>query len=267
LATIARIWLQKVAGTLRAKTAPDYFRRRMRGRGKAAKMRGSKSVAACGGLALLLASCTSGVYMPGGLFTQAQLISGLETHGYSDVALGNEIATPGRPRPELSMPVRSANDPDAQNTSVHIGWNGTAVKDGAPVYIYIRPGAPASLAPDTGADRDGQNVTIYLDRVAALTVEERRAGDYLESGHRAAPARHGPTGETITSDIALRLAEMVFRHNYGPEVTEAQLPLAIADGGDRWEIHGRKTASSPSDAGPLGITIMKADARIVDMAR
>jgi hypothetical protein len=232
-------------------------------------------------MAVLLAACSTSIYMPGGLFSQAQLISGLQAHGYRDVTLSDRIASPSSPAPELAMPVRSADDPEAQKTSVHVGSNGTAVKDGQLVYIYIRSESPASLPPDTGAVRDGQRLNIYLDRVAQLTVEERRAGAYLEkrlvaapppaasaaAETKPAPPRGAPGAETISSDIALRLAEMVFAHNYGREVTDAQLPLSIADGGDRWEIRGRTAASSPPDAGRLGITIMKADARIVEMVK
>jgi hypothetical protein len=230
-------------------------------------------------MAALLAACST-IYMPGGLFTQAQLISGLEAHGYRDVALSDRIASPVSPGPEV-MAVRSADDPEAQKTSVHLGSNGTAEKDGQLVYIYLRSEAPASLPPDIGAVHDGERLNIYLDRVAQLTAEERRAGAYLEKRVAAspppaasaaaetkpAPPRGAPGAETISSDIALRLAEMVFVHNYGHEVTDAQLPLSISDGGDRWEIRGRKAAASPSDAGRLGITIMKADARIVEMMK
>ena len=240
-------------------------------------------------LAALLAAC-SAIYMPGGPFTQAQLISGLEAHGYRDVALGNEIATPGVPRPELLSSVRSADDPEAQKTSVHLGWNGTAVKDGATVNIYIRSEAPASLPREVATLREGQQLDIYLDRVAERSLEERKAGSYFEprsastpppvsaaveskaAAEDKAPTRGAvPSGETISSDIALRLAEMVFVHNYGREVTEAQLPLSISDGGDRWKIHGRESASSSDpkavSGGRLAITIMKADARIVDLER
>jgi hypothetical protein len=236
-------------------------------------------------LSALLAACSTVYYMPGGPFTQAQLISGLEAHGYREVALGNEVATPDAPRPDLLVSVRSADDPDAQKTPVHLGWNGTAVKDGATVNIYIRAEAPASLPRDVATARDGQQLTLYLDRVAERTVEERKAGSYFEPRSAAAPPppvsaaaedkprrQVGvPGGETISSDIALRLAEMVFVHNYGREVTEAHLPLSISDGGDRWEIHGRQAASSAdpkaASGGRLAITIMKADARIVDLER
>jgi hypothetical protein len=235
-------------------------------------------------MAALLAACST-IYMPGGPFTQAQLISGLEAHGYRDVALGDSVASSVSPGGDVLWPVRSADDPEAQKTSVHLGSNGTAVKDGQLVYIYLRPEAPATLPPATATAREGQRLTIYLDRVAQLTVEERTAGAYFEPRRaaspppaaaaagetRSTPPRSAPGAETISSDIALRLAEMVFVHNYGREVTDAQLPLSISDGGDRWEIHGRKSVSA-SDAkaasgGRLGITIMKADARIVDLER
>jgi hypothetical protein len=252
------------------------------------RAKASKGVAVACAFGALLGACSTTIWMPGGPFTQAQLISGLEAHGYRDVTLGNEIATPGTPRPELLSGVRSADDPGARKTPVHLGWNGMAMEGGQVVNIYVRAEAPASLPRDVASLRRGQEITIYLDRIAERTVQERTAGTYLEPG--SAPASvpavsatnrsddlsmrpRGTAGtETISSDIALRLAEMVFEHSYGREVTEAQLPLLISDGGDRWEIHGRKAASAapdPSDpaGGRLGITIMKADARIVELVR
>jgi hypothetical protein len=229
-------------------------------------------------LAALLSAC-SAIFMPGGPFTQAQLISGLEAHGYRDVALGNEVASPGKPHPELLAGVHSADDPEAQKTSVHLGWNGTAVKDGELVNIYLRSEAPASLPSNAATARDGQEMSIYLDRVSELTVEERKAGAYLEPRSASAPPKasiaaadkaarpRGLSGDAVSSDIALRLAEMVFAHAYGREVTDAQLPLSISDGGDRWEVHGRKADSAAPDGGRLGMTIMKADARIVEMVK
>jgi hypothetical protein len=44
--------------------------------------------------------------------------------------------------------------------------------------------------------------------------------------------------EVISSDIALRFAELIFTHHYGKEVTDAQLPLTIVDHKDRWEVKG-----------------------------
>ena len=102
-------------------------------------------------------------------------------------------------------------------------------------------------------------------------MEQRPPPVSAAAEDKTSPRGAVPSGETISSDIALRLAEMVFVHNYGREITEAQLPLSISDGGDRWEIHGHK-AASPSEpkaaaGGRLGIIIMKADARIVDLER
>jgi hypothetical protein len=237
--------------------------------------------------ALVLAACSTAVLMPGGPFTQAQLISGLEAHGYRDVALGDQVATPTQPHPEALTGVRSADDPQARTTPVHLGWNGRAVKDGRAVNIYVKAEAPPSLPRDSASAASDQELTIYLDRVAERTVEERTQGAYLDprippaspppqtaasGGDRTAPASATPGAETISSDIALRLAEMVFIHNYGREITEAQSPLSIADRGDRWEIRGKTAASLPAGAkepsdGRLSITIMKADARIVELVR
>jgi hypothetical protein len=46
--------------------------------------------------------------------------------------------------------------------------------------------------------------------------------------------------ETITSDIALRLAEMVFTRVYGQKYVEERLPFVIEDLGDRWQISSRE---------------------------
>lgn len=74
--------------------------------------------------------------------------------------------------------------------------------------------------------------------------------------------RRATRAETISSEIALRLAEMVFARHYGEATLAAQLPLVITDRADKWEING-------SQAAPLGqrlrMIIMKTDGRIVDL--
>lgn len=40
--------------------------------------------------------------------------------------------------------------------------------------------------------------------------------------------------ETVSSDIALRLAEMVFTRVYGKQYVEERLPFVVRDLGDRW---------------------------------
>jgi hypothetical protein len=84
--------------------------------------------------------------------------------------------------------------------------------------------------------------------------------------------RRATETETISADIALRIAEMVFEHNYGKAVTDLQLPLAVHDGGDRWTVEGSNVVASSPDLGdPVGgklrMTIMKVDGRIVQLAR
>jgi NTF2 fold immunity protein len=66
--------------------------------------------------------------------------------------------------------------------------------------------------------------------------------------------------ETVSSDIALRLAEMLFVRHYGQEHTNEQLPLVVVDRGDRWEVHGREGA-----AHRLTAIIKKADGRILEL--
>jgi hypothetical protein len=46
--------------------------------------------------------------------------------------------------------------------------------------------------------------------------------------------------ETISGDIAIQIAKMVFVRLYGEEYAEERSPLAVIDRGDRWEIHSRE---------------------------
>jgi hypothetical protein len=71
--------------------------------------------------------------------------------------------------------------------------------------------------------------------------------------------RRATRSETISSDIALRLAEMVFVRHYSHLINE-QLPLEVTDRGDRWEVHGKGT---PGER--LRMVVMKIDGRIVDL--
>ena len=68
--------------------------------------------------------------------------------------------------------------------------------------------------------------------------------------------------ETISSDIALRLAEMVFVRLYGREYTEERSPLVIVDVGDRWEVRSRE-GITPGER--LKIIIMKTNGRIQEL--
>lgn len=75
--------------------------------------------------------------------------------------------------------------------------------------------------------------------------------------------RRAANAETISSDIALRLAELIFVRHHGNEITDAQLPLGIEDHGDRWLIQGGGT---PPPGQRLKIVIKKVDGRIVEFA-
>ena len=96
-------------------------------------------------LASPLASCARDIIddMPSvhtsiaGVASEAQLIARLQSSGYTDIRV-----TPLHPngmdrRPELMYAFSSADDEEAQVTPVHFGWNGTAVKDGRIVDVYV----------------------------------------------------------------------------------------------------------------------------------
>ena len=68
--------------------------------------------------------------------------------------------------------------------------------------------------------------------------------------------------ELISSDIALRIAEMVFIRLYGKKYTDERSPLVIIDGGDRWDIRSRE-GITPGER--LQIVIMKTNGRILDL--
>lgn len=68
--------------------------------------------------------------------------------------------------------------------------------------------------------------------------------------------------ETISSDIALRLAEMVFVRLYGKDYTDERSPLEIVDSGDRWEVRSRE-GITPGER--LKIISMKTNGRIQEL--
>jgi hypothetical protein len=69
--------------------------------------------------------------------SDAQLIRQLQSQGYDDIRVTEFYPNDIDRRPELMHGFRSAEDEDAQVTSVHVGWNGTAEKDGRIFDIYV----------------------------------------------------------------------------------------------------------------------------------
>ncbi|AWZ00319.1 NTF2 fold immunity protein [Rhodobiaceae bacterium] len=75
--------------------------------------------------------------------------------------------------------------------------------------------------------------------------------------------------ELATEPIALALAEMLFRHVYGDDDFETQLPLKVTDQGDRWLIVGsRDPAAYPVHElepapGEVEMVILKANCKVV----
>jgi hypothetical protein len=79
--------------------------------------------------------------------------------------------------------------------------------------------------------------------------------------------------EMASPQIALALAEMVFRRVYGDDDFQTQLPLNIEDGGDRWIIKGSRRAEDypmpPRQAskGQVQIEILKSNCQIVRLTQ
>jgi len=66
--------------------------------------------------------------------------------------------------------------------------------------------------------------------------------------------------ETISSDIALRLAEMVFTRVYGQKYVEERLPFVVEDLGDRWQIRSREGVPRR-----LQMVVLKSNGRILKL--
>jgi hypothetical protein len=79
--------------------------------------------------------------------------------------------------------------------------------------------------------------------------------------------------ELASSDIALALAEMIIKKIYGSDELLTQVPLRIADGGDRWVIDGsRRAEDHPPLAGQVSIgavhiEILKANCQVVKLSQ
>jgi hypothetical protein len=71
-----------------------------------------------------------------GVLSDAQLAEQLRAAGYTDIKLTSERPTQFTPRPEISAAV---SEGEAPATAAHPGWNGTALKDGRTVDIYVDP--------------------------------------------------------------------------------------------------------------------------------
>ena len=76
-----------------------------------------------------------------------------------------------------------------------------------------------------------------------------------------------------TREIALAMAEMLIPRAYGEGELEAQSPLKIEDGGDRWIIEGSRTDEDESlqpgriHHGEAIVEISKSNCRVLKIAR
>ena len=92
-----------------------------------------------------LTACAQGLGPPlpsvhvslAGVATDAQLIQQLQAQGYTDIKVTPNYPNRFDPRPEIVYGFSSPNDEDARDMHVHFGWNGTAVKNGRTVGVYV----------------------------------------------------------------------------------------------------------------------------------
>jgi hypothetical protein len=102
--------------------------------------------------------------------------------------------------------------------------------------------------------------SIFVTGIVSGAMEMAMADDCDRDESSSMFLRRMHNVETVSSDIALRLAEMLFIRIYGQEFTNEQLPLVVIDRGDRWEVLGRE-----GDHHRLTTTIKKFDGRIVEL--
>ncbi len=76
-----------------------------------------------------------------GVMSQAQLARQLRSQGYNDIKLSSLYPTPADPNPQTH-----GTGGNPQTTPIHTGWNGTAVKDGRRLHVYVAYGAGPSVA-------------------------------------------------------------------------------------------------------------------------
>lgn len=68
-----------------------------------------------------------------GLQSQAQLADQLRAQGYMDVVMSAIYPSPAIPNPERNSTLTS----HPEQTPVHEGWNGVAVRNGQLVQVYV----------------------------------------------------------------------------------------------------------------------------------
>lgn len=68
-----------------------------------------------------------------GTESQAQLADRLRSQGYADVIMSSVYPSPADPLPWRNPTLTS----HPEQTPVHAGWNGVAVKDGQVIQVYV----------------------------------------------------------------------------------------------------------------------------------
>lgn len=81
-------------------------------------------------------------------------------------------------------------------------------------------------------------------------------------------------GKSMASpEIALKMAEMIFKKVYGEADFETQLPLKLSDGGDRWIVEGSRNGDDyPVPEGELAkggvlIEILKSNCQVLKLTQ
>ena len=87
--------------------------------------------------------------------------------------------------------------------------------------------------------------------------------------HLSVLAYHALNSVMASRDLALAMAESIFKDVFGEQDFATQLPLKLTDGGDRWLIEGSRNPDDypvPEGELPHGravIEILKSDCRVL----
>ena len=72
-----------------------------------------------------------------GVTNCSRLIQELQSLGYTDIKMTEDYPNVLDPRPEIRHGYSTPDDVEAQVAPAHVGWMGTAVKDGHTVDVYV----------------------------------------------------------------------------------------------------------------------------------
>jgi len=91
--------------------------------------------------------------------------------------------------------------------------------------------------------------------------------------HLSVMGYHALKATMASQELALTMAEIIFKDIFGEDDSKTQLPLKLTDGGDRWLIKGSRNSDdypTPEGEIPTGravIEILKANCQVLKLLK